>query len=214
MKKIFALLSTLFFLTTVSAKADVQFGFGLMGGQASSDGTETEGTAADTSNRSTSFDELFFGADLFMEFVADNGMTFGLSYIPMDIELGSGERTDANGSDPAENDDGTRKASADVTDLTTLYTNIPMGDNGWYGLLGYHFATVETNETLNASKYGNEDINGYQIGIGQRIDKFKYELSYSDFDSISLGSTVTDTSGQNKINADADALTFRISFGF
>ena len=51
--------------------------------------------------------------------------------------------------DPAENDDGTRTASADVSDLITLYTNSPVGGNGWYGLLGYHMATVETNETLN-----------------------------------------------------------------
>ena len=47
MKKIFALISTLFFLSTVSVKADVQFGFGLMTGQVSTSGTETEGTAAD-----------------------------------------------------------------------------------------------------------------------------------------------------------------------
>ena len=40
-----------------------------MTGQLSSDGTESEGTAADTSNRSKSFDELFFGADLFLEVV-------------------------------------------------------------------------------------------------------------------------------------------------
>ena len=47
-----------------------------------------------------------------------------------------------------ENDDGTRTASADVSDLITLYTNIPMGTNGWYALLGGHLATVTTTETL------------------------------------------------------------------
>ena len=211
MKKIFALISTLFFLSTVSVKADVQFGFGLMTGQVSSSGTETEGTAADTSDRSKSFDELFFGADLFMEVVSDSGMTYGVSYVPVDVELGSGERADANGSDPAENDDGTRSASADVSDLITLYANIPVGDNGWYGLLGYHFATIETTETLNSSSYPNEDITGYQIGIGQRIDTFKYELSYSDFEDINISSSGGNT---NSVSADADALTFRISFGF
>ena len=138
-------------------------------------------------------------------------MTYGVSYVPVDIELGSGERADSNGSDPAENDDGTRKASADVSDLITLYTNIPVGGNGWYGLLGYHMATVETNETLNESSYGDEDITGYQIGIGQRIDAFKYELSYSDFEDISIKSS---GGGTNSVNADADALTFRVSFGF
>lgn len=211
MKKIFAVLSTLFFLTSVSAKAEVQYGFGLMTGQISSDGTETEGTAADTSDRSKSFDELFFGADLFLEYISGGGITYGVSYVPVDIELGSGQRADVNGSDPAENDDGTRKASADVSDLITLYTNVPVGANGWYGLLGYHMATVETSETLNESSYGDEDITGYQIGIGQRIDSFKYELSYSDFEDISIKSS---GGGTNSVNADADALTFRVSFGF
>ena len=211
MKKLFALISTILFLTSVSVKADVQFGFGLMTGQVSTDGTESEGTAADTSNRSKSLDEIFIGGDLFMEFVADSGMTYGISYVPVDVELGSGGRTDVNGSDAAENDDGTRTASADVSDLMTLYTNIPVGDNGWYGLLGYHFATIETSETLNESSYPDEDITGYQIGLGQRIDKFKYELSYSDFEDINISST---GGGTNSVSADADALTFRISFGF
>ena len=211
MRKIVLLLSTLLFLTGVSAKADVQFGFGLMTGQVSTSGTETEGTAADTSVRDKSIDEFFYGADLFAEFVADNGMTVGLSYVPVDFELGSGSRTDVDGSDPAENDNGTRTASADVTDLTTLYTNIPMGSNGWYGLLGYHMATITTAETLNESSYGNDDITGYQVGIGQRIDKFKYELSYSDFEDISLSSSGGNT---NSITADADAVTFRLSIGF
>ena len=60
----------------------VQFGVGFMAGQLSADGTETEGTAADTSNRSKSFEELFYGADLFLEVVGDNGATFGISYVP------------------------------------------------------------------------------------------------------------------------------------
>ena len=211
MKKIFALISTLFFLTTASVKADVQFGFGLQAGQLSSSGTETEGTAADTSDRSKSFDELFFGADIFMEFVSGSGATYGVSYVPVDFELGSGERTDSNGNDPAENDDGTRKASADVSDLITFYANLPVGSNGWYGLGGFHLATIKTSENLNESSYGNEDITGYQIGFGQRIDKFKYEFAYSDFEDINISSS---GGGTNSVSADADALTFRLSFGF
>ena len=211
MKKIFALISTLFFLTTASVKADVQFGFGLQTGQLSSSGTETEGTAADTSDRSKSFDELFFGADIFMEFVSGSGATYGVSYVPVDFELGSGERTDSNGNDPAENDDGTRTASADVSDLITLYANFPMGSNGWYALAGYHMATITTAENLNESSYPDEDITGYQIGFGQRIDKFKYEFAYSDFEDIDISST---GGGTNSVSADADAFSFRLSFGF
>ena len=57
-----------------------------LAGQQSADGTETEGTAADTSTRSKSFEEAFYGADLFIEVVGDNGLTLGLSYVPVDLK--------------------------------------------------------------------------------------------------------------------------------
>ena len=41
-------------------------------------------------------------------------------------------------------------------------------------------------------------------------DKLKYEFSYSDFEDISLNSS----SGSSKVEADADALTFKVSYGF
>ena len=196
---------------TTNVKADVQLGVGGILGLVSTDGTETEGTAADTSDRSKSIDEFFAGADLFIEAVGDNGGALGISYIPFDVDLGSGSRTDSDGDDAAENDDGTRSASADVSDLITLYTNIPMGTNGWYGLLGAHFTTITTSETLPNSSYGDEDIMGLQVGFGKRDGNAKIELAYSDFEDISISSTGGNT---NKVTADADALTLRFSYGF
>ena len=201
--------SILLFWTTF-AQAEVQFGLGLIAGQISADGTETEGTAADTSDRSKSFEELFYGADIFVEVTGDNGATIGLSYVPVDFEIGSGSRTDVDGDDAAENDDGTRTASADVSDLITLYTNLPM-ENGWYALLGGHLATIKTSETLLNSSYGDEDIFGYQVGLGKRNGNRKIELSYSDFEDIDISST---GGGTNSVSANADSLQFRVSFGF
>ena len=201
--------SILLFWTTF-AQAEVQFGLGLIAGQISADGTETEGTAADTSDRSKSFEELFYGADIFVEVTGDNGATIGLSYVPLDFEIGSGSRTDSDGDDAAENDDGTRTASADVSDLITLYTNLPM-ENGWYALLGGHLATIKTSETLPNSSYGDEDIFGYQVGLGKRNGNRKIELSYSDFEDIDISST---GGGTNSVSANADSLQFRVSFGF
>ena len=109
---------------TSNLKAEVSYGIALQAGQVSTDGTETEGTAADTSTRTKSIDERFVGADLFIENTLANGYTVGLSYVPLYIELGSGSRTDTAA--VAENDAPTRKASADVEDLITLYTNIPI----------------------------------------------------------------------------------------
>ena len=212
MKKIFAILSAIFLMTSYSAKAEVQFGLGLLVGNLSVDGTEAEGTAADTSNRSKSFDEFFVGADLFIEHVSDTGFTLGLSYVPVDVEIGSGDRNDSattTAAGGAENDTGARSASADVSGLTTLYTNVPVGD--WYGLLGLNMATIKTSETLPNSSYGNEDIFGYTVGLGRRADKVKAELSYTDFEDINISAT---GGGTNSISADADALTFRVSIGF
>ena len=206
--------SILLFWTSFAQAEGFQFGVGFMAGQLNADGTETEGTAADTSVRSKSFDELFYGADLFAEVVGGNGFTVGLSYIPVDIEIGSGSRTDtavATAKGGAENDTGTRTASADVTDLVTLYTNIPMGSSGWYALLGGHLATVTTSETLPNSSYGDEDIFGYQVGLGMRSGNRKIELSYSDFEDISIDAT---GGGTNSVSANADSLQLRLSYGF
>ena len=205
--------SILLFWTSLAQAEGVQFGFGLIAGQLSADGTETEGTAADTSNRSKSFDEMFYGADIFIEVAGDNGGAIGLSYVPVDFEIGSGSRTDTStGADVAsEADTGTRTASADVSDLITLYTNLPVGSNGWYALLGGHLATIKTSETLPNSSYGDEDVYGYQVGLGMRSGNRKIELSYSDFEDINISAT---GGGTNSVSANADSLQLRLSYGF
>ena len=208
MKKLLSIFSAVFLMSFTAVKADVSFGFGLMAGQVSSSGTETEGTAADTSVRSKSFDEFFAGADIFVEKELANGTTVGVSYVPLDIELGSGSRTDTGIND---DDTGTRKASADLSDLVTLYGNFPIGGNGAYALAGMHFTTVTTSETLPNSKYGNEDIYGGMIGLGRKNGNLKIEVFYSDFEDISITPTGGNT---NKVTADADALTLRFSKGF
>ena len=211
MKKIIGSITGSFLLICASfAQAEVTYGIGLMAGQLSADGTETEGTVADTSTRSKSFKEMFYGADLFIESVQDNGATVGLSYVPVDLEIGSGSRTDtavATAQGGAENDTGTRTASADVSDLITLYTNLPMGSNGGYALLGVHMATVTTTESLPNSTYGNEDIYGFQVGYGKRMGNRKIELSYSDFQDINISST---SGNKNSVSANADSLQLRL----
>ena len=134
--------------------------------------------------------------------------------MPLDLEIGDGSRTDSStGADVAsEADTGTRTASADVSDLITLYTNIPVGSGGYYGLLGVHHATVTTAETLPNSSYGNEDILGYQAGIGFKEGNYKIELAYSDFEDIDISSTGGDNN--NSVSADADAVQLRLSFAF
>tara|TARA_B100000963_G_C22612813_1_gene665754 strand:- start:1204 stop:1827 length:624 start_codon:yes stop_codon:yes gene_type:complete len=200
------ILSALLLIWATPSKAEMSYGVGLIIGQVDSDGTETEGTAADTSTRSASFEEAFAGVDLFAEYDF-GGYTVGLQYIPIDKDVGDGSRTDSN----SEGDSGTRTASATVEDMIGIYTNVPFGADGLYGLLAYNQASVVTSESLNASSYGNKDIDGYSVGLGYKGGPVKYELYYTDFEDF----TITASGGNsNSVAADIDALTFRMSYSF
>ena len=202
------LFASLILVWATPSNAEFNFGVGLIAGQVDSDGTETEGTAADTSNRSKTFEEAFAGADLFAEYVSDGGYALGVTYIPIDKDVGSGSRVDSGGID-----NGTRTASAELTDMYSIYTNVPLGSGGIYGLLAYNEVSVITNETLNASSYGNKDIDGYSVGLGWKGGALKYELYYTDFEDFSIAAS-TDADSSNSVSADIDAMTFRVSYGF
>ena len=53
---------------------------------------------------------------------------------------------------------------------------------------------------------------GFQVGVGMRSGNIKYEFSYSDFEDITLNSS--GGNNNHKIEADADALMFKIAYGF
>ena len=211
-KKILTYLFSLFFICGV-AKADVSYGVSLMYGEADTSGHELESGSTSDKN-SKSLKETFVGGSLFIEANDDNGFAIGLDYVPVGLDLGDGKRTDSSsGADvESEADTGDRSASAEIKNLFTLYTNIPVGSSGYYGLLGLHMTTIQTDETLPNSKYGDEDIFGFQVGLGMRSGNFKYELSYSDFEDINISASGGNSG--NKIEADADAMMLRIAYSF
>ena len=165
--------SSLLLIWATPSQAEFNVGLGVIAGIVSSDGTETEGTAADTSTRSKSFDEAFAGADIFAEFVSDGGYALGVSYVPINQDVGDGKRTDTGIND---DDTGTRSASAELVDMYSIYANVPFGSEGWYGLLSYTEVTVETKETLNVSTYGNAEIDGYSVGLGKKKRSVKIRV--------------------------------------
>ena len=212
MKKLLGTLSVMALLFAVPANsADVNVGFSLIAGQYETDGTETEKTVSGVTSEtnSTSKEEDFYGASLFAEYETDGGIRLGLDWVPLDIKLGAGSRTDSStGADVAsEADTGDRSAEANIENLFTVYTHVPVGN--YYAILGYHDADVTTTETLPSSTYGDASINGWQYGIGMSRDSLRFEIVYSDFDSISLTSSNSDT-----ITADADALAAKLSVAF
>ena len=210
-KKINISVATLIFMFFTSVNAEIKMGFSLIAGQSDISGTETEGTATDTSDRSKDITEQFIGADIFFEKIMDDGTTYGISLVPLDIEIGSGKRVDTGaGQDvTSEADKHTAEAKASLQNLFTAYTNIPVG--AFYALLGVHYTTVETDEKLLTSTYDDVDIFGAQVGFGMRSGNLKYELSYSDFEDINISST---SGNINSITADADALLFKVSYGY
>ena len=219
MKKIIGILSfclmALFYVVPANS-ADYGYGVTLHLGTYETDGSETEKTVSGVTSEKTtkSIEESFYGASLYVERKFDNGFVLGLDYVPMDFELGSGKRTDVDGdggttgSQAADTDDGDRSAQADISNLITIYAHVPVGPA--YVLLGYHDADITTTETLPTSTYGDASVNGYQVGLGIKNDNVKFEVAYSDFDDISL----TSSANTNKIEASADALSARFSFGF
>ena len=224
MKKIISTLGASFIWMALIAPANsgpVGIGVALQVGQYETSGTETEkavtGVTSETTNKTLK--ETFAGASVYAEYRRDNGFALGVDYVPTDISLGSGKRTDSDAGESTSDDDtGNRSASADIDGLTTIYAHIPIGPV--YVLLGYHSADVTTTETLQTSSYGNVSINGTQIGLGIKSEdsRMRAQVSYSDFDDISLtatGNTIAgDLTGQNKITADADVLAFSVAFGF
>ena len=160
--------------------------------------------------------ETFVGASVFVEYFMDNGFALGVDYVPLDVNLGQGSREDAEGDDPAENDNGARTAEAHIEGLTTIYAHVPLGP--MYGILGFHDATINLEESLPTSSYGDVDLNGIQYGLGYKTDNVRFEVAYSDFDDIDItatGNTIANkVTGQNKIKADADVLLAKISFAF
>jgi len=224
MKKIISTLGASFIWMALIAPANsgpVGVGVALQVGQYETSGTETEkavtGVTSETTNKTLK--ETFAGASVYAEYRRDNGFALGVDYVPTDISLGSGKRTDSDAGESTSDDDtGNRSASADIDGLTTIYAHIPIGPV--YVLLGYHSADVTTTETLQTSSYGNVSINGTQIGLGIKSEdsRMRAQVSYSDFDDISLtatGNTIAgNLTGQNKITADADVLAFSVAFGF
>ena len=113
MKKLLSIFSALAMLIALPAKAEFSYGISVILGSAETDGSETEKTVSGVTSEVTkkSVKENFIGGSIFAEYDM-GGYVLGVDYVPLDIELGSGKRTDVAGL----NDDqsGTRTAEAKI----------------------------------------------------------------------------------------------------
>ena len=219
MKKIFIIATSIMLLTFANVNAaEKRIGVSAAFTQFSSDGSETMKSSG--TKTSKTHDETVVVPSIFIEAANDNGLAIGLDFMPVEAELGSATnaRTDTD-TDDASDTAGNNKVSAELTSHTTLYLSKSLGDSGAYLKGGVAMATIDTTETLaTGSTYGNEDVTGMLIGLGFNRDNangtfFRTELTYTDYDDVSINGTADSDGVKNKIDADIDAIAFRISIG-
>ena len=219
MKKIIIIASSIMLLAFANVNAaEKRIGVSAAYTMFSSDGTETMKSSG--TKTSKTHDETVVVPSIFIEVANDNGLAIGLDFMPIEAELGSGTnaRTDTD-TDDASDTAGNNKVSAELTSHTTLYLSKSLGDYGAYLKGGVAMATIDTTETLaTGSKYGNEDVTGFLIGLGMNKDInngtfFRTELTYTDYEDVTINGTADSDGVKNKIDADIDAVAFRISIG-
>jgi len=209
MRKLVTLLSSLLFLTIVSAKAEM--GIGIAGALHMIDGSGEETTRTSGQVNKGSHDEIAEVPELFIEAIGDDGLTFGVSYIPT-RDMGSKSRSDTN----SEGDTGTYKAAAELDNVFKFYADIPTGYASTYVHVGVQHVTLATLESLNSgASYPNKDLLGATVGFGTKGDLpfgnnlyYKGEVTYTNFESYEA-----DGAG-NKVTADLEDYAARIAIGY
>ena len=187
------------------------------------DSSGTEETKSSGEKNSTSVEEDVIVPAIFFEIANDNGIALGIDYTPADSELGSGKnsRTDTD-TDDASDSAGDNDASAELSGHYTLYGLLPVGSRGAYLKAGVAHASIDTTETLaTGTEYGNADVNGILVGLGFNRESgnggfFRMEGTYTDYEDVSLKSSVarTGVTTNNKIDADLDTIAFKYSYAF
>ena len=226
MKKIAINFLAVLFISALSfTKAfAIDYTFGVSGAIANltAEGSETETGAVSAETHKASVSNTFATGSIFAE--AQFGrIAFGVDYIPMDADVSDATHTrtetekSITGTKTEGNTARTQTAAAEVSDHITLYANYYLND-AIYLHLGYASVDLETNESLDTgSKYGNVNIDGIQYGLGiQMTDNFRLEASYTDYDDVSITSSVarTGVTTNNKISADLDTTQVKLSYHF
>ena len=213
MKKLLTLVSSLFLVSIISAKADLGIGVSGAFHMLEGDGSETTRTSGEVNNGEHSEDVAV--PEVFIEMVNDSGAAFGVSYIPV-RDLGSKSRSDSNSA----GDTGTYKAEAELDNVLQVYGDLPVGDFGAMGTgyvkLGISHVEVITLESLNSgATYPNKNVFGYTIGLGAKGDVpygnnlyYKGELTYTNFETYDA-----DGAG-NRVKADLEDTALRLSLIF
>ena len=182
------------------------------------DGTETEGGEKNSGDA----ENIVVIPSLFAEYAYSDTISLGIDYIPLKADVSdktqkrSDTETSVTGTTTTTSTSRSQSAQAELENHITLYANYNL-DNGLYLKGGVAHVTLNTEESLGTgSKYGNEDILGYLVGFGIESGNWRTELTYTDYEDISLTSSVarTGVTTNNKIDADLDTVALRVSYAF
>ena len=197
--------------------AEMTYGVSLGLTKINADGTETEG--GETNDGSADHNVII--PSIFAEYAYSDTISVGLDYIPLsaDVSDKAKSRTDTEtsvtGTAATTSTTRNQKAEAELKNHTTLYANYNVGAG--YIKVGAVYVELDTGESLDTgSKYGNETIYGGVIGFGMEEGNIRAELLYTDYEDISLTSSVarTGVTTNNKIDAELDTLAFKLSYLF
>ena len=181
-------------------------------------GTETEGGEKNNGDA----DNIVVIPSVFAEYAFSDTISVGLDYIPFKADVSdktekrSDTETSVTGTATTTSTSRTQQAQAELENHITLYANYNLGD-GLYLKGGVANVTLNTDESLGTgSKYGNVDIMGVVLGVGIESGNWRTEVAYTDYEDISLTSSVarTGVTTNNKIDADLDTLALRVSYAF
>ena len=213
--KFLAIMAMLTFSNTLFA--EVKYGVSAAVTQIKASGTETEGGE----KNSKSVDHYTVIPSIFAEYVYGN-ITVGLDYIPMSADVSdktktrSDTETSVTGNTAVTSTARTQSAQAELKQHVSLYGSYAF-DNDVFIKLGAVQVDLNTTESLaTGSKYGNETITGTLVGIGFNSGNIRTELLYTDYEDISLRSSVarTGVTTNNLIEADLDTTALKISYVF
>ena len=218
MKKLLVIITTSLLLIVGKANAEMQFGISAGFTKINASGSETEGGE----KTEAEVDNMVVIPSVFAEYAYSDAISIGLDYVPLKADVSdkthsrSDTETSVTGNAAEVETARTQKADAELENHITLYGNYSLTDSA-YVKAGVARVTLNTKESLGTgSAYGNEDIYGGVIGLGLQEGNFRVEFLYTDYENVSLTSTVarTDVTTNNKIEADLDTAALRFSILF
>ena len=214
------------FITPSAMAGSYAIGIIAATGEIDTKGSEKDGNSGEVSTHKSHVEDMVYGS-LFAEYSLGEkyGMTFGVSYTPMDTEIGTKSRTDTTSEDTtnADNSTGTYTAKADISNHATIYiepTFMPTDNFGLYLKGGVSRVVVNSLESIalgdDSSVYGDKTVHGGMLGLGTKIVHdsglmFKIEYTKTMYQTVNLTSI---TGNKSTISADPEIEAVRLAIGY